>query len=234
MSAKTFTEIKKFNPYHGPDGRFTTGASATSFTIRTKDPNKQPMADKAKVKEQFRVRMQAIHSVEDRIRKQDFESAALIDKNGNQVFFKDGESHCVAFSAEETKSMKGNTLTHNHPGGGILSCEDVGTMVGADLNEIRATTASGKTFSIKRTEGYTDDKGLSFYTDYRMEYGKAIERAESDLDAKGYREKIMSGVVSQAQADKEMNELITNYMSDWLKKNDSKYSVEFSAEDRAA
>lgn len=40
-------EIEKFNPYHDRLGRFTTAGGATSMTIRTKDPKKQHMADKA-------------------------------------------------------------------------------------------------------------------------------------------------------------------------------------------
>ena len=53
---KTFEEIKKFNPYHGSDGRFTTGAAATSFTIRTKNPAKQGLADKAVEREKERTK----------------------------------------------------------------------------------------------------------------------------------------------------------------------------------
>ena len=37
-------DIEKFNPYHGPDGRFTTGASATSFTYK---PGQGKMYDNA-------------------------------------------------------------------------------------------------------------------------------------------------------------------------------------------
>ncbi len=38
-------EVEKFNPYHDAIGRFASAGSAASFTIRTKDPNKQYMAD---------------------------------------------------------------------------------------------------------------------------------------------------------------------------------------------
>ena len=40
-------EIEKFNPYHDARGRFTNGSGAASFTIRTRDPKKQHMADAA-------------------------------------------------------------------------------------------------------------------------------------------------------------------------------------------
>lgn len=52
--ATTYEELKKFNPYHGADGRFTSANSAASFTFRTKNPLMQGAADKAKEREQKR------------------------------------------------------------------------------------------------------------------------------------------------------------------------------------
>lgn len=43
----TIEEVGKFNPYHDSLGRFSTGHGAASFTVRTKDPNKQHWADMA-------------------------------------------------------------------------------------------------------------------------------------------------------------------------------------------
>ena len=45
--AKTFNEILKFNPYHDSKGSFASANSYSQFTIRTKDPAKQYMADMA-------------------------------------------------------------------------------------------------------------------------------------------------------------------------------------------
>lgn len=47
-------EVEKFNPYHDNRGRFSTANSHTSFTIRTKDPAKQHMADMAIAREKER------------------------------------------------------------------------------------------------------------------------------------------------------------------------------------
>ena len=47
-------EVKKFNPYHGKDGRFASSTGYASFTIRTKDPKKQHMADMAIAREKER------------------------------------------------------------------------------------------------------------------------------------------------------------------------------------
>lgn len=47
-------EVEKFNPYHGADGRFSSSSGYASFTIRTKDPKKQHMADMAIAREKER------------------------------------------------------------------------------------------------------------------------------------------------------------------------------------
>ena len=234
MAAVLFTNFKKFNPYHGADGRFTTGASATSFTYRTKDPRKQWMADKAKGKERGRVRKQAIHSAEDKIRNQDFESLSVIDANGTELLFKDGEKSQVLISAEDRPKLKGNTLTHNHPGGSCFSREDIGVMVGYDLQEIRATTRSGKTYSLSRNDGYTDELGMKFYNTFASRYAEAVQDANDALDAKGYQKKVRTGEISQEQANKECSEIVSEHIDNWLSKNADSYGLKFRIEERKA
>ena len=50
----TIVEVEKFNPYHDERGRFATSDGYSSFTIRTKDPGKQHMADLAIAREKER------------------------------------------------------------------------------------------------------------------------------------------------------------------------------------
>ena len=54
MKYDLIQEVKKFNPYHGKDGRFASSTGYASFTIRTKDPKKQHMADMAIAREKER------------------------------------------------------------------------------------------------------------------------------------------------------------------------------------
>lgn len=56
--AKTFDEILKFNPYHDSRGRFASANSYSQFTIRTRDPKKQHMADAAVAREKERHKKQ--------------------------------------------------------------------------------------------------------------------------------------------------------------------------------
>ncbi|HEY9737714.1 MAG TPA: hypothetical protein V6D06_15575 [Trichocoleus sp.] len=102
-------------------------------------------------------------ALEDRIRKQKFESAGLYDSKGNQLFFKDGESSSVGFTRDEVRQMKNCVLTHNHPSGwkheppnprhkgNSFSPEDLGLAAAANLAEIRAVSR-GYRFSMRRPE----------------------------------------------------------------------------------
>lgn len=47
LTAKSFHEIMKFNPYHDARGRFASSSGYATFTTRTKDPKKQHWADMA-------------------------------------------------------------------------------------------------------------------------------------------------------------------------------------------
>lgn len=82
-----------------------------------------------------------IAKIEERIRGQEFESAALF-KNDCQVFFKDGEESSVSFSDEEVEQMAGGILTHNHPGSRSFSRADVNMFLMAKMDEVRITSRS--------------------------------------------------------------------------------------------
>lgn len=245
MAAKTFEEIMKFNPYHDSRGRFASANTATSFTYRTKDPSKQHMADRAREREKERQaggasaeseddspRMKTIHSIEDKIRGQFYETAAVVDKDGKVLLMKDGSENVVGFNAEECKLMKGATLTHNHPLSSMLSVEDAACFVGRDLEEMRATNREGITYSIKRGEGYTEDKGYYFLRDFDGEYKSARWAAQDNLDSRGFREKVMDGEITQAEANLEFGKVVAREMSSWCESHASNYGIKFTEEKR--
>lgn len=248
MAAKTFQDIMKFNPHHDARGRFASANTATSFTIRTKDPSQQHLADAAAARERERdaagggkaepqseddsPRMKTVHGIEDKIRNQFYESAAVVDKDGNVLIDKDGSQNMVGFSKMECLMMKDNTLTHNHPGSSMFSTEDCVCFVKNNLQEIRATTREGTTYSLKRGEGYTEDKGHYFVRDYNGERIIGHRIAQKDLDQRGFREMIMDGKITQDQANKEFGRVVTNYMTEWTSSHASKYGIDFTVEKR--
>ena len=261
--AKTFYEILKFNPYHDSLGRFTTGGSATSFTIRTKDSSKQYMADMAiaRAKEQDAAsskttetkpkqnkkttekpqketeskesaRKQAIHDAEDRIRSQEYESAAIIDSKGNQLLFKDGKKSYVQFSPLESRLMANNTLTHNHPRCSMFSDADLSCMIRNNMYEMRATNRDGTTYSMKRAEKGYSSNAMDFVEKYEKEYFKSTIHAQRDLDSRGFQQKVNSGEITSHEANIEFGRSSAKYMADWTAKHAPDYGLEFSVEHR--
>ena len=243
--AKKNADIAKFNPYHDRLGRFTTSGAAASFTYR---PGASKAHDLAIAREKERTaaaaatpeqkRAAALKSVEDKIRKQDFESAAIIDRNGNQVLFKDGEAAEVSFNNEECQMMRGATLTHNHPSSSTFSAEDVQTFVRRDLQEIRAAGRNGTTYCLKRTADYTESlhdyelrkKQFDFIDKFYSQRQKAYAKARVDMDKAGFRDKLMSGQMTQEQANSEYNKFISNHVNKYLTRYAKNYGFEFSVE----
>lgn len=241
----TFNDVIKFNPYHDERGRFSTADAATLFTIRTKDPDKQYLADAGIRREKERdaaeraaagndetPRMKAIHDIEDRIRNQDFESAACIDNDGNVLFFKDGEEAQVVFTRQESAMMQGNTLTHNHPSSSIFSREDVDCWVDNNIQEIRATNRLGITYSLQQGENYNKADGESFTLSFRINQGQALRKAQKTLDDRGYQWKIASGEVTVEQANVEFRKILNKEMTSWCEKAAPKHGIIFSVEKR--
>jgi hypothetical protein len=56
-----------------------------------------------------------LEEIEGRLSKNSFETAVLLNQDGNVLFEKIGSSKSVRFSKVDKKAMHGNVLTHNHP-----------------------------------------------------------------------------------------------------------------------
>ena len=239
MKAMTFEEILKFNPYHDSRGRFTTADSATLFTIRTKDPDKQFLANEGIRREQARheadlngPRMKTIHDIEDKIRHQDYESAACVDKDGKVLFFKNGGLDHVEFSDEEQALCKDNTLTHNHPSSTMFSPQDVNYWLDHDLQEMRVTTREGISYSLARGENFTKAHGEAFSFLYAMSREIAKGDAHEELDNRGFRQKLINGEITQAEANAELCRAIARHQANFWKDKASDFNIDFRVEKR--
>ena len=243
MESAADDEVEKFNPYHDSRGRFASANSATSFTWR---PGQGAMYDNAIAREKERhaagggtapeadtPRMKTIHGIEDNIRNQFYESAAVVDKDGNVVFQKSGAANAVGFTKMECFMMRNNTLTHNHPGSSMFSTEDIVCFTQNGMEEIRATTREGTTYSIKRGKDYTQDRAWQFVSQYDGERKIAHRIAQRELDQRGFREKIMDGEITQEYANREFGKVVTREMITYCNKYASQYGLEYSVEKRA-
>lgn len=250
--AKSFSElVEKFNPYHDSKGRFTTAGTATSFTYK---PGQGKMYDNAIAREKERhaqetsaaappkkykvkrpkeetPRVKEIKKVEDKIRNQNFESAAVIDSEGNTLFFKDGQRSQVGFSRLECMQMANNTLTHNHPRCSMFSPEDLNCMITNNMQEIRATNRDGTTYSMRRADGgFIASKAIDFVGVYASEYPNSNKFAQKELDRRGFQDKIWKGEITHDEANQEFGRVTAKYMAEFAQKTASQYGLVFTVE----
>ena len=244
--AKTFSEVAKFNPYHGPDGRFTTAGAASSFTITTRGKLAQGAADKAIEREKQKEAAQAsaksdkkrtaaIKKVEDKIRQQNYESAAIIDSNGKQLLFKDGESSSVHFTGEECRMMRGMTVTHNHPSSSHFSNEDVSVFVYTGMQEMRAAGKNGVTHILRRTKGNTmGDSATEKETEFSEKFVKQFTEQKADAKAKAYKYIEESGDDARCKAGeipvRELQRIFNDRLKTELDRNLNSYANKYGFE----
>jgi SPP1 gp7 family putative phage head morphogenesis protein len=110
------------------------------------------------------VQAERLRTIEDDIRGQSYESAAVVDADGNVIFRKDGRTNSVSFTPEEFVLMNDKTITHNHPAGWTFSStdprragnsfspSDVKLAIEQNLAEIRAVTPE-YLYTLKRPQG---------------------------------------------------------------------------------
>lgn len=124
-----------------------------------------------------KIQEQGIQNVEDKIRNQDFESAALYDKDGNRILFKNGEKSQVTFTRAEIALMKDGVLTHNHPNSLSFSDADMTFFADHGLKEIRAVS---RRFDYSLTNPTGKRVPVNDIMDYYTESNRVIAKQLSD------------------------------------------------------
>jgi hypothetical protein len=105
----------------------------------------------------------SVLKTEDKIRLQKYESLAVYDLDGNEIFFKDGEEFEVAVTNAELLLLNNAIVTHNHPrgwgfspdnpqhAGSSFSPDDLLLAAASNAAEMRAVS-TGYRHSIKRPD----------------------------------------------------------------------------------
>jgi hypothetical protein len=145
----------------------------------------------------------ALQVHEAQIRNNNYESAFVVNDNGETLLAKMGKQYKVEFSRGELKNMKDAILTHNHPRslgakgiraiGNSFSREDIMLAVSANVKEIRAVTPT-YTFSVKRPKG---GWGASYKTiggDYERANDAVFREMKSYLNKQNWSESAIARV----------------------------------------
>lgn len=165
---------------------------------------------------------------EDKIRNNDYETAALIDQNGKVIFTESqGSPDEVNFTAEQCRKMKGRILTHNHPNGSVFSDADIDLLVSCKLAVIRATSAN-VTYQLQAEPGIFISR-RTFAKDYLkvLDANDAAAIPKADSLHNAYK----NGRITRTEYIKRLDELeqeVWKQDSDWMMKNARKYGYRYS------
>ena len=179
--------VAKFNPYHGADGRFTTGSGATSFTIRTKDPSKQHMVGRAVVRE-----------AADKIRGLDHEESFIIGADGKMRKYAVGDSGSVSMTVGDKREHAADAvIMHNHPSGGTFSPSDLHDL-GYRPSEMRVVTTDGD-YVMRGIDGKQNWVGLRDSIEAAEANFKEPYQLRNEIFEQKYRESYDAEVNSVAE-----------------------------------
>lgn len=107
------------------------------------------------------------------------EVGTIVDLDGKVINTTEGEEHSVIPPRE---LMKGNIFTHNHPGGGNFTKNDIQSFVADDLHELRASTPQGTYFSLKVASDTPNPKIVDDF-ESATRVRKAINAVAEDYNA---------------------------------------------------
>jgi len=114
----------------------------------------------------------AVRNKESVIANLDHEKCFVFDKAGKVVFEKTGKENRIEFSNEEMDKLQGTEIfTHNHPGGGSFSPEDIQFTWLRQIKEIRAVCTDYE-YSAKITKEWKAGVWNAFVDRMSLIYGQ--------------------------------------------------------------
>ena len=136
--------------------------------------------------------LELLRSVERQIAKVPVEVGFAFDANGKVLARRVCTTHSLRFLGVDMQAMRGQMMTHNHPGKGFFSVADIEFACAVDLCEIRAV-AGRRVHCLRRPAAGWNP--VQFAATYASEYHKIIH---------GYQQ----NAVNRATAEQRMNDLV--------------------------
>jgi hypothetical protein len=123
-------------------------------------------------------RVEKINLIESRIASSAYEHGAILAPDGSLIAFRVGTPNSIDFSDLFGNVPSGYFFTHNHPGSGTFSDNDILTASGFQFSDFSAVTQSGKKYTMRRTSNSTNilepsliDARVTHRNQLRDEYG---------------------------------------------------------------
>ena len=162
----------------------------------------------------------SVKKIEDKIRNDKVETAALVGSDGEVLFDKsDGLAGYVYFTKEETAMMKDSVLTHNHPKGTTFSDDDIVTAFSYGLKTIRAAHSKGCYILDRNFE--IGDQIPDYYQNFASDYDVAVKKYMTD---------VVDDIWAKTNDADRCNTMVADYRRKWLGENSEKYGWTYREE----
>lgn len=211
--------VEKFNPYHDNRGRFASANGYASFTIRTKDPGKQHMADAAIAREKERAGGAAGTSAEAKPNEEPADDKMTISATGKSTLPESVLSKCQEVEAK-TVNRKTEKLT----------------LIDSDGNVILEKSGGKGSVSFGAREGFHMNETTTVTHNHPGEYGGTFSGADVkvlvDYKLKAIRAVGKEGTYSLERADTNSNKSY-DFKTEFAKKSNtvnSKMRTEYNSQ----
>ncbi len=150
--------LKAEREYERDDrGRFGSGSSGATPKPESK-PRERVLADSPEVPSTVEGLPPAVARqmliLEHVFTENDFETAAIVDKDGNRVMVQSqGHPSQVSFTKDEIAKVRGNYFTHNHPSSRSFSLDDIRLSATHGPLEMRAAGNDGTVYRMSSPRG---------------------------------------------------------------------------------
>ena len=198
-------EVKKYNPYHGKDGRFTSANGGSGASLSMGVGNYVYEGRREAVSG-------TLQSIEAKNKDLDHEVATIVDPNSGEALFSvEGSSTGMSLDKYDLMRSRGKIVTHNHPEEVIFSPSDIAFAYNAKA--IRATNPSGTVYELANLN---DKRAVQAYNNHYMaERAKSFEKL--GIDAKSYDRDLTP------EQRKSSYEYISKGCHKWLQENAKTY-----------
>jgi hypothetical protein len=158
-----------------------------------------------------------LHQIESEHSKLSNEVGTIISSDGKVLNVTQGQRSAVAPPVD---LLSGNIFTHNHPGDGTFTVQDIKSLIKHGLFELRASTPQGISFSLKSALKHNNPNILDGLNDAGM--GKDYQcfiKAQMEL---------MKEVGPKNVTEKMVLKRLDDNMRKWLKENAEQYGYVYT------
>jgi len=164
---------------------------------------------------------QALHDIEEAKRKLNHEVGTLLAPDGSVIKEYGGNAHNINIPNDDVRLFEGNIFTHNHPGGGNFTVQDIKSFADNGLKEVRVSTPQGTYYSLQTGEGEINRSIANVMKEEKVESSSnAMNILQKQIDEQNL-------VLTGHEYQKRLFGIIDEEVDRWLSENAAEFGYEY-------